>query len=116
MAPCFSSGVAVDKTLLRVLTEADLATVTEAEDTIKALNLDDVSQRFLLAQLYRQYEMWASALEQLLPLTETHTSANLWLQLGSLYTNVSLYALAEESYKQAFALAEQVDNLPAQAE
>jgi serine/threonine protein kinase len=111
------TGEAVDKTLFSVLNEASLAKLTEAEAAIRSLGLDENAQGYLLAQLYRQYELKNAAIDQLKQLVEASNapSANLWQQLGDLYFEVGLYLLAEESYNQALAAAKNSDDLSAQA-
>jgi hypothetical protein len=64
----------VDKSVLRVPDEASLADLAQAETKIRNLDLDEVAKSYLLAQLYRQREMWAAAinqLEKLLPPSST---------------------------------------------
>lgn len=110
----------VDKTLLRVPDEASLTDLTEAEAAIQALELDEAAQGYLLAQLYRQWEMWAAAIAQLEELLLQSSSfqgefheieeqetefANVWQQLGDLNTRVALYAQAEDNYKAALTAA-----------
>jgi tetratricopeptide (TPR) repeat protein len=111
------TGEAVDKALFYVLDEASLAELTEAETALRTLELGKSAQGYLLAQLYRQYELKSAAIDQLNQLVKTSPvpSANLWQQLGDLYFEVGLYLRAEESYNQALAAAKNSDDLSAQA-
>lgn len=99
---------AADKSILRVMDEANQADLAQAEAEIQALDLDETAQAYLLAQLYRGREMWTAAIGQLEWLTDGVgvDSANLWQQLGDLYFEVGLYAQAEENYTQALTAAE----------
>jgi len=106
-----------DKTLLHVLDVAGQAELAEARAAIRGLGLDAATQGYLLAQLYRGWEMWAAAIAQLEWLAEAQaiSSADLWQQLGNLYFEVGLYAQAEENYKAALIAAEAADDKSAQA-
>jgi serine/threonine protein kinase len=111
------TGQAVDKTLFSVLDEDSLAALADAEAAIQDLKLDTKAQAYLLAQLYRQYELKSAAIDQLKQLVEAPQAlaANLWQQLGDLYFEVGLYLLAEDSYHQALTAAKQGEDLSAQA-
>jgi serine/threonine protein kinase len=111
------TGQAVDKTLLQVLDKAGLANLAEAEATIQTLELNETAQRYLLAQLYQQHEMWAAAIDQLEQSAEAEDipSAELWQQLGDLYFRVGLYLLAEDSYNHALTFAKVNEDLSVQA-
>jgi tetratricopeptide (TPR) repeat protein len=111
------TGEAVDKTSVRLLAGGSMTELFEARDAIRALDLDEVAKRFILAQLYRRRALWTAAISELEQLTQAHnlTSANLWQQLGDLYAEVGLYVLAEESYNQALTFAESEQNPGAQA-
>lgn len=112
-----TSEAIVDKTKLIVLAESEQAELTQAEAEIRALPLDESTQRFFLVQLYRQRKMWSAALEQLIPLAQAQNppSATLWQQIGDLYMEVELYTQAEQSYRQALAAAEANEDLSGQA-
>jgi len=98
---------AADKSRLKLLSERDAATLAGAEAEIRALNVDQTSRAYLLAQLYRGWGMTDAAITQLERLTTTGvTSASLWRQLGDLYFEIGLYAQAEENYQAALAAAE----------
>ena len=103
---------AIDKTELRVLDETGLTDVARAEAKIRALELDEIAQSYLLAQLYQQREMWAAAISQLeqvlsqSSIVQEEGAANLSQQLGDLKTRVALYVQAEKNYKTVLALAE----------
>ena len=107
---------AVDKTLLRVLDEAGQVELAEAEAAIQELGLDEAAQAYLLAQLYRGWDMRAAAIAQLERLAkEGVPSTDLLRQLGDLYFEVGLYAQAEESYEAALAAGEAGEDESAQA-
>jgi tetratricopeptide (TPR) repeat protein len=98
----------VDKTLLQVVAEPERKALTEAEEAIQALNLTETAENYLLARLYRRYQMWSAAMDQLQHLTtlESAPSASLYQQLGDLYMEVGLYLQAEANYQAALAAAE----------
>jgi hypothetical protein len=108
---------AVDKTLLQVVAEPELKSLTEAEKAIQALNLAEAAERYLLAQLYRRYELRSAAIDQLQHLIEAEPapSASLHQQLGDLHLEVGLYLQAEADYQAALAAAEQAGDLASQA-
>lgn len=114
---------AADKTLLQVLDKTRLAELAKAEAEIRALPLDEAAQTYLLAQLYRQRELWAAAiahLEQLLsspPLQGEGlgVGSTLRQQLGDLYFQVGLYTQAEENYQAALTTTEASGDLSGQA-
>lgn len=112
-----TTGTAIDTTKLSVLTETAQIELAQAEGEILALPVDKSTQRFFLAQLYRQREMWSAALDQLVPLAQTQNppSATLWQQVGDLYMEVELYTQAEQSYGQCLAAAEANEDLSGQA-
>jgi uncharacterized protein HemY len=95
-----SSGVK-DETWFGVLDETSMARVTEAEASIIALELDETSRSYLLAQLYREWRMWAASIDQLEWLIDHRgiDSPYLFQQLGDLYVRVGLYLQAEENYR-----------------
>lgn len=112
-----TTGTAIDTTRLNVLTETAQIELAQAEGEILALPLDESTQRFFLAQLYRQRKMWSAALEQLIPLAQAQNppSATLWQQIGDLYMQVELYTLAEQSYSQALTAAQANEDVSGQA-
>lgn len=107
----------VDKTLLRLPAEGELEALAEAEVEIQNLPLDEAARRFLLAQLYRQHELWAAAIEQLqhIAQSEETPSAGLRQQLGDLFLEVGLFSQAEEQYQVVLAAAEAGDDAEALA-
>jgi hypothetical protein len=105
-----------DKSRLKLLSEPDQAALAGAEAEIRALDVDQTSRAYLLAQLYRGWAMWDAAITQLEQLTAAGvSSASLWQQLGDLYFEIGLYAQAEQGYASALAAAEAAGDQSAQA-
>jgi hypothetical protein len=108
--------MALDRTLFQVLGQSGQVALAEAEAQVRALELDETAQTYLLAQVYRERGMWAAASEKLeLLAAQGVSSASLWTQLGDLYFQTGLYTQAEEFYQDALDAALQVGDLDAQA-
>ncbi len=107
----------VDKSLLRVLEEADQKEVERQADEIQSTPVDSGTKHYLLAQLYQQYNLSDAAIEQLKELlNQQDTPApELLLQLGDLYLKIELYTPAQDSYLQALTNAETTGDLNSQA-
>lgn len=106
-----------DTSLLNVLDEEAMATLTEKETAVRSLGLDSASQAYLLAQLYQEENLLVAAINQLNGLAqgETRLTASIWQQLGDLYFASELYVLSEENYQMALDTAIAADDLNAQA-
>jgi tetratricopeptide (TPR) repeat protein len=108
---------AADQAQLRVLDQASLDELNEAEALIQALPLETVPKVYLLALLYQGHKLWSAAiaqLERLLQL-ESRVSSEVWRQFGNLHFQIELYPQAERAYQSALAAAQESADKPAQA-
>lgn len=112
-----------DKSLLQVLDAGSQAELVKAEAEIRALPLDEAAQTYLLAQLYRQWELQDAAIVQLEQLINSPPlvgqgpgmESTLRQQLGDLYFEIGLYAQAEEHYQAALTATQNSGDLSGQA-
>lgn len=106
----------VDKTLLRIIEEAEQEALVQAKAEIQAQPLDETTRCYLLVQLYQSSELYAAAIEQLSYLVEIEPdNSSLWQQLGDLYFEIGLYIRAEVAYQSALRIAETAGTLGEQA-
>lgn len=84
--------------------------VRSAEARIRALGLDDVATRFLVANLYASHELYAEAIADLAALAIASSQPAIVRMLGDLYLSVGLNRLAEERFLQALALSEKAND------
>lgn len=98
-----------------LLTNEEAKSVRDEEARIRALGLADTPTRFLLATLYRAWELNAEAIEQLELLAENTREPAVWRSLGDLYLKTGVNSLAEERYIQALLLSQEANDTEGQA-
>jgi tetratricopeptide (TPR) repeat protein len=80
----------------------ELMTAVEA---IRVGGVSPPTERYLLGQLYDDYQLWGAAIDELETLAASEPQASLYQQLGDLYFQTGLYSFAKDRYQAALDAA-----------
>jgi tetratricopeptide (TPR) repeat protein len=86
-----------------VLTASQEAEIAAAEEMLRALHLDPIPERYLLARVYAAAQLWHAAIQTLEAVVRTTeaVASEVQIELGTLYLRVGLARRAEAYYRTA---------------
>jgi hypothetical protein len=94
-----------ERTWFALLGDGARDELTTAVEAIQASGVNSPTERYLLGQIYSDYQLWGAAIDELETLAAGEPQASLYQQLADFYFQTGLYSFAKDRYQAALDAA-----------